>query len=73
MSLGYSIYIKMQSVNDMVAEKTRALQRQLFHALVLQVTFETFKMRKFYDLDNCSNHLYVHSNNDPILMPYNWC
>ncbi|CCD68935.1 Seven TM Receptor [Caenorhabditis elegans] len=36
MSLGYSIYIKMQSVNDMVAEKTRALQRQLFHALVLQ-------------------------------------
>ncbi|PIC28136.1 hypothetical protein B9Z55_020152 [Caenorhabditis nigoni] len=36
MCLGYSVYKKMQSVNDMVAEKTRALQKQLFHALVLQ-------------------------------------
>ncbi|ULT90732.1 hypothetical protein L3Y34_008802 [Caenorhabditis briggsae] len=36
MCLGYSVYKKMQSVNDLVAEKTRALQKQLFHALVLQ-------------------------------------
>ncbi|EGT34422.1 hypothetical protein CAEBREN_10070 [Caenorhabditis brenneri] len=35
-SLGYAVFKKMQSVNDMVAEKTRALQKQLFHALVLQ-------------------------------------
>ncbi|CAI5452272.1 unnamed protein product [Caenorhabditis angaria] len=35
-TLGVKIYKKMQSVKDMVAEKTRELQRQLFYSLMVQ-------------------------------------